>query len=122
MITNKNLRPHRVAFRLSDIEFEKLRKEFKEFGYNKMSDFARFKLLLEVSSSENFLVSKDLKTELKEFNYQINKVGNNINQITKAVHSQGISNDLALDELNMMMKLLYKFAIDLNRFIYNDDD
>lgn len=117
MKTNKNLRPHRVGFRLSDAEYEKLKSDFKEFGYQKISEFARFKLLLEISYGENILISTDLKTELKQFNYQVNKLGHNINQIAKALHTHSISHQLAIEKVNNYMSFLYKIAHSLDEMV-----
>ena len=121
MTTNKNLRPHRVGFRLNEVEYEKLKSDFKEFGYKRMSEFARFKLLLDIKfNDEVSLVATDLKTELKEFNFQVNKVGNNINQVTKALHSNNVSHQMAIEELTSQMKYIYKLAIALNRHVNSD--
>lgn len=114
METNKKLKPHRVGFRLNETEYQKLKSDFKEFGFDRMSDFARYKLLLDINTNENILVSKDLKDEIKQFNYHLNKLGNNINQITKAIYTNNISHQSAIDEVQKNMTFLYNLAKEIN--------
>ncbi|MCC2600821.1 plasmid mobilization relaxosome protein MobC [Sphingobacterium sp. FBM7-1] len=85
--------------------------------YSKLSQYIRYKCLLDIDVNKNLLVANSLKDELKVFNYEINRIGNNINQIAKAIYTNNISHKSAIEELQNDMKYLYKFAIDLNKKI-----
>jgi len=111
MSSNKSAR---FNVRLTEPEFEKLKSDSKDFGYERLSDFGRYKLLLDINTSENVLASKSLKDELKVFNYQMNRLGNNINQITKAVHTNEIGHQYAIEEVKKHMKKLVELAEKLN--------
>lgn len=114
METNKILKPHRVGFRLTESEYQKLKSDFKEFGFDRMSDFARYKLLLDINTEDNILVTKDIKDELKQFNYHLNKLGNNINQIAKAIYTNNISHHSAIREVQQNMAFLYSLAKEID--------
>jgi len=104
----------RFNVRLTESEFEKLKSDSKDFGYERLSDFGRYKLLLDINTSENVLVSKSLKDEIKTFNYQLNRLGNNINQITKAVHTNEIGRQYAIEKVKKYMKILVDLTEKLN--------
>lgn len=107
----------RFNVRLKQTEYDKLLSDCKEFGYEKLSEFGRYKLLLDINTEENILVSRDLKDEIKQFNYHLNKLGNNINQIAKAIYTNSISHKSAIEEVNRNMNFLYKLAKDIDEKI-----
>jgi len=100
--------------RLTEREFEKLKADSKAFGYEKLSAFGRYKLLLDIDTLENLLASKSLKDEIRVFNYQMNRIGNNINQITKAVHTKRTEEKHAIEEVKKHMERLVDLAENIN--------
>jgi hypothetical protein len=78
----KRTRPNQIKFFVSDLELEKINKKIEKSKLTK-SDFLR-KMVLE---KEIIVVDG-----LKELAMELNRIGNNINQISKAVN-QGKVND-----------------------------
>lgn len=109
---NKN-KVARFNCRFTQSEYDKLVADSNAFGYKKLSDFGRYKMLLDINTKQNILVSKSLKDEVKIFNYHINKLGNNVNQIAKAIYTNNISHKSAISELEESMAFLYRLGREL---------
>lgn len=74
---NRNLeRDNRVYFYLSDKELNKLNERLECYRSTNRSEFIRESIL------NNYIIIND-DTNLRELVYEVNKIGNNINQITK---------------------------------------
>lgn len=78
---NKNVR---IMFRLSDYEATILNNKVKKSNAKTISEFCRRSVL-------DKSVSNIDKQMIYRFVYEIGKIGNNINQITKMAHIDGIS-------------------------------
>lgn len=69
-------RANRVVVDLSDEELDKLNQRLKDFNSTNRSQFIRESIL------NNYIIIND-DTNLRELVYEVNKIGNNINQLTK---------------------------------------
>lgn len=69
-------RNNRLVFDLSDEELDLLNSRMKKYKNNNRSDFIRESIL------ENFIIINDDKN-LRSLVYEINRIGNNINQLTR---------------------------------------
>lgn len=65
-----------ISFYLSDKELDLLNSRMKKYKNNNRSDFIRESIL------ENFIIINDDKN-LRNLVYEINRIGNNINQLTR---------------------------------------
>lgn len=75
-------RPRKFTFRLSHDEYKYLETVAKENKYKNISSFARENLLEKSGHS-----SAELKRQLNRLEWEINKIGTNINQVTKKINS-----------------------------------
>ena len=70
----------RVAFRLSSHDYETYKSKVKETGLT-ASEFFRTAVL------ENRTEIVVMSPEVRELVYHVNKIGNNLNQLTKRIHN-----------------------------------
>ncbi|SEI97591.1 mobilisation protein (MobC) [Alkalibacterium gilvum] len=101
----KRNRENRVCFDLSHEEMTQLNNRLKYYHLNNRSDFIREAVL------NNYIIVND-DTNLRELIYEVNKIGNNINQLTrlanktKIVYSDDIEN--LKKQMNDINLLIYK--------------
>lgn len=97
---NKYIRTNRFEMRLSNEELAVLKNRFKESDLKVMASYAR-EILLYGSTHSKFEQNK-INTELKLFTKAVNRVGNNLNQIARAINTQPDTpiNQEALKEIN----------------------
>ena len=99
-----------IPFRLSEEQYNNLSERAKKKGYKdgEFSAFIRDSLL-----ENNGLKSDAVKKELHLLKWEINKVGNNINQATRRINSaNGTYSDVAelLSNQEQIMLLLEEFS------------
>ncbi len=87
-----------VRVRLTKLEKKLLVKRCREEGYRNLSDFCRAKLVKnrEIRKIE---VSEDFVQITKKLDYDLNKIGVNLNQVSKAINSQQIHPLTAVDQM-----------------------
>lgn len=74
---NRNLeRDNRVYFYLSDKELTQLNERLEKYPSENRSEFIRESIL------NNYIIIND-DTNLRELVYEVNRIGNNINQLTR---------------------------------------
>ncbi|MGI5984668.1 MAG: MobC family plasmid mobilization relaxosome protein [Clostridiales bacterium] len=75
-------RTHKITFRVSDYEHKLVQSKVKKSGI-RMSDFCRHAVL-----------GKEVRTVkgLDKFSYELNKIGNNLNQLTVLCHQRAVQN------------------------------
>ncbi|WP_394525471.1 plasmid mobilization protein [Lacrimispora sp. JR3] len=75
-------RTHKISFRVSDYEHKLVQSKVKKSGI-RMSDFCRHAVL-----------GKEVRTVkgLDKFSYELNKIGNNLNQLTVLCHQRAVQN------------------------------
>lgn len=80
---------HGVRIRLTKLEKKLLLKRCQKEGYRTMSDFCRAKLVKnrEIRKIE---VSEDFVQITKKLDYELNKIGVNLNQVSKNINAQQI--------------------------------
>lgn len=75
-------RTHKISFRVSDYEHKLVQSKVKKSGL-RMSDFCRHAVL-----------GKEVRTVkgLDKCSYELNKIGNNLNQLTVLCHQRSVQN------------------------------
>ncbi|NNJ32754.1 plasmid mobilization protein [Lacrimispora defluvii] len=75
-------RTHKISFRVSDYEHKLVQSKVKKSGL-RMSDFCRHAVL-----------GKEVRTVkgLDRCSYELNKIGNNLNQLTVLCHQRSVQN------------------------------
>lgn len=75
-------RTHKISFRVSDYEHKLVQSKVKKSGI-RMSDFCRHAVL-----------GKEVRTVkgLDKFSYELNKIGNNLNQLTVLCRQRAVQN------------------------------
>ncbi len=111
-MSNKKNKTHTIKFRLTDIQFEELRKKSIEFFSGNISEVVRQSLL----STMDSLIKMDKKKQkdnseevdlLRKIRAELNKIGININQITKHINEQKMfSNELQQPQLGLLANKL----------------
>lgn len=82
-----------VGVRLSEDEFHRLEQLAKQKHYKNFSEFIRDTLL-----EHNGVYSMAMKKQMHELQWEINKIGTNINQATKKINS-GYGSYIDISEL-----------------------
>ena len=79
----------RINVRITRLEKRILLKRCKEEGYRTLSDFCRAKLVKnrEIRKIE---VSEDFVQITKKLDYELNKIGVNLNQVSKNINAQQV--------------------------------
>lgn len=80
--------------------------KMNSIGMNNIGEFVR--LMLRYGSVYKFDANA-----LNDFNYEINRIGNNINQIAKKVNQTGRVYQKDLDEINKKLSYLVEFTDNL---------
>ena len=91
-----------IKFRLTEEEYELLDDEREKCKMN-MSSFIRDKLLRE---GNRIILNPELMGKIREENYEINKIGVNINQIVASCHAKGFTTKTDLENLKKQLALV----------------
>ncbi|MFA9372337.1 MAG: plasmid mobilization relaxosome protein MobC [Labilibaculum antarcticum] len=102
-----------LHLRMSKFEKRMLRKRCKEEGYRTLSDFCRAKLVKkrEIRKIE---VSEEFVLITKKLDYQLNKIGVNLNQVSKNINAQQVHQFGAADRevfLKVLQELRNCFSV-----------
>jgi hypothetical protein len=89
--------------RLSDIEWKAVQKRMQMSGISSFSDYGRQMLI------NGYVVVIDDSKELKEFTYEINKIGHNINQIAHVANSCGSVSEETINIVIGLMNNIWQF-------------
>ena len=95
----------RITIRIPNELYEKLKQQSDETGYT-LSEIIRMKLQ---KGNRGKIPNKKLT---QEFIYELNRIGNNINQITKHCNTNKAIDRLAVLELAKIKELLEKLTND----------
>ncbi len=105
-------RKNQVPLYFSDYEMELLKKNMEKSGIENRSAYIR------KMSIDGVIINTDLKI-LKDLSYEINKIGTNINQVTKHLNEmQNISKE-DVESLKVMLKSINLMQRDCNRKFNN---
>lgn len=93
-------RTHKISFRVSDYERKLVQSKVKKSGI-RMSDFCRYAVL-----------GKEVRTVkgLDRCSYELNKIGNNLNQLTVLCHQRAVQNPNLEEmqaQLSAVLELIY---------------
>ena len=93
-----------VRIRLTDLEKRLLLKRSQQEGYRTISDFCRAKLVKkrEIRKIE---VSEEFVSITKKLDYELNKIGVNLNQVSRNINAQHIY-QLTPSDREVFMKVL----------------
>jgi len=110
--SNIKKRNVRLTIRFTDAEYLEIERAFKDANFKRISDYIRYKLLVggELSTTKN-------KQEFYEkLIFEINKIGVNVNQITKVINqNRGYAGDSNIQLLDSYLeKLLVKLDVILD--------
>lgn len=103
-------RTHRIEFILSDTEYEMLQDRMRRCNITNMSKYLRLMAI------NGCIIVPDY-TAIKERNYELNKIGVNINQIAKKVNETG---QISASEINTLKELMDEIW-QSQRFILSDE-
>lgn len=95
-------RKHAHLIYLSDAEEVMLKERMKRVNSFSFADYAR-KMLI-----DGYVLVIDDSKELRAYTYEINKIGNNINQIAYALNSGQTVSKETIDELKKMMDIIWQ--------------
>ena len=101
-------RTHKITFRVSDYELQRIQSKVKKSGI-RMSDFCRHAVL-----------GKEIRTVkgLDKCSYELNKIGNNLNQLTVLCHQRSVQNPNLEEMQAQLSAVLERIYITLG----GDDD
>ena len=91
-----------IKFRCTEEEY-KIVDEDRDKCHMNMSCFIRDKLLRE---GNRVILNPELIRKIREENYEINKIGVNINQIVASCHSKGFTTNTDLENLKKQLALV----------------
>ncbi|MCT7535887.1 hypothetical protein N5T95_10205 [Aliarcobacter cryaerophilus] len=98
-----------INFRISEKEKIFLEEQVKRTGNKSLTSEIRYRLLNSIYKNKYFLPIE--VKEIRDFNFQIKMIGNNINQISTKLNSNKTLNNIdisilknSIDELNIRMK------------------
>lgn len=95
----KRSRPILKRFFLDEVEDEKIKSKMMKVNKKNFSDYAREMLLNGKVEVRDYSI-------LREVRYEINKVGNNINQIVKLSHENGKVEKSELEKIIVLQEKL----------------
>ena len=90
-------RSHHVCLYLSDEELSLLHERMKKTGYTNASKFIRRMII------NGAIVIVGDSDDVKRTNYEINRIGNNINQLVHLANAKG---SVSKDDIDSVMELL----------------
>ena len=92
----KLYRPVQVKFRVTDLERQKIRDRMKECGITNMARYLR-------NMAINGCIIKPDHSDIKRTNYELHKIGVNINQMAKKANETG---NIYAQDLRMLQEMM----------------
>lgn len=89
----RGLKSMNICIRVTPSELDTINNNINEFGIDNPTHYLRTLLLRE------HIVQTDT-TDIRNITVALNRIGNNINQITKKYHQTGIISNLDIDSIN----------------------
>jgi hypothetical protein len=99
MKNERRSRPHPRKVRFNDAENEYINQKIKESPFKDFQNFARILLI-------NGEINITDYSELRTLNFEVNKIGNNINQMAKLAHQFEEISSADIEELKVMISEL----------------
>lgn len=95
------LRDKQINVRVTEYEYELIQERMKKTGSASMTKF------IIDAATNGFLINVDY-SEIKKLSYELNRIGNNINQIAHHINSEGIVYKAEIEEMQEYMDLIWK--------------
>ncbi len=95
------LRDKQLNIRVTEYEYALIKQRMKESGSSSLREFV-------VDAATNgFLINVDY-SDIKELAYEVNRIGNNINQIAHRINSEGIIYKKEIEEVQQYVDMIWK--------------
>ncbi len=98
-------RPHQIVIRVNEKELEQIKKNVEK------SNLTQNEYLIKASLNKKIVVIEGLK----DITLELKRIGNNLNQITKAIHQGKVNCDEELNAINMEMKKIWQLLKQLTQ-------
>lgn len=102
-VKNGRKRNNQIHFFVSDEELKAINERMKRCKIDSLSIYGR-KMMI-----DGYVLVVDDSKELKEFSYELNKIGNNINQIARALNAGHTVPQEKIDEIQEMMVTIWQY-------------
>jgi hypothetical protein len=89
-----------IKINLKEEDYSRIKEEAN------LSNLTMAAFIRKSTGSKNLVNKKEHSPDFKLLIYQVNKIGNNINQITKVIHADKMANKKMLDYLEIVQKQL----------------
>ncbi len=95
------LRDKQLNIRVTEYEYALIKQRMKESGSSSLREFV-------VDAATNgFLINVDY-SDIKELAYEVNRIGNNINQIAHRINSEGTIYKKEIEEVQQYVDMIWK--------------
>lgn len=95
------LRERQLNIRVTEYEYQLIRERMEKSGTATLREF------LVEAAMNGFLINVDY-SDIKQLSYEINRVGNNINQIAHRINSEGAVYKREIEEVQEKVDLIWK--------------
>lgn len=95
------LRYKQLNIRVTDWEYKLIQERMEKSGSASMREY------IVDAATNGFLINVDY-TDIKNLAYEINKIGNNINQIAHKINSENIVYKTEIEEVQEYMEMIWK--------------
>lgn len=95
------LRDKQLNIRVTDWEYKLIQERMKKSGSASMREY------IVDAATNGFLINVDY-TDIKSLAYEINKIGNNINQIAHKINSENIVYKTEIEEVQEYVEMIWK--------------
>lgn len=112
------VRLHRITFRLTDVEYEIIKKRCEGAGVS-MSEYMRKALLGGRLTITHEIVASfpDIREEMKRISLLLSNIANNINQIAKHFNMGGLHSQRVTAELESALDAVLKIQLDVTGMV-----
>ncbi|MCD8106781.1 MAG: plasmid mobilization relaxosome protein MobC [Oscillospiraceae bacterium] len=109
---------HRVAFRLTDVEYEVIKKMSERAGVG-MSEYMRKAIFGGKLTITHEIVAKfpDIREEMKRISLLLSNIASNINQIAKHFNMGGLHSQRVTAELEKALDAVLKIQLDVTGMV-----
>ncbi len=97
------LRDRQINIRVTDYEYEQIQERKEKAGCSSLT-----KYIIDAAIN-GYLINVDY-AEIKELSYELNRIGNNINQIAHRINSEGAVYKDEIEEVQENMDLIWKMV------------
>lgn len=95
------LRDKQLNIRVTQYEYELIKERMKKSGSASLREFV-------VDAATNgFLINVDY-SDIKALSYEINRIGNNVNQIAHRINSEGVIYKTEIEEVQENVDMIWK--------------